>query len=271
MNKVKLAISNIAWDNADDSSIYEFLKEKHVEGLEIAPTRIFKENPYEQLSKAKEYADMLKGQYNLKIVSMQSIWFGKLNNIFESEENAQELIQYTKKAIDFANAVGCKNLVFGCPKNRNINDYNNDYPKAIEFFKSIGKYALDKKVTIAVEPNPVIYNTNFLNYTEEAINFVKEVDLESIKVNYDLGTVIYNEEDLKILKENIKYINHIHISEPNLELVKKRQIHKELVSILKDVNYEGYVSIEMKKSDNIENVKEAINYVSEVIGGSYGI
>lgn len=189
----------------------------------------------------------------------------KHGNIFENEKDAEELIRYTMEAIDFAKEIGCRNLVFGCPKNRNINNYNKDYPKAIQFFKNIGKYALEKDVVVAIEPNPVIYNTNFLNYTKEAIDFTKEINMDSIKVNYDLGTVIYNKEDINILKGNIEYINHIHISEPNLELIKNKPIHKELIEILKEINYNNYVSIEMKKSDNIANVKGVIEYIDSIL------
>lgn len=263
---MKLAISNIAWSESDDEVVYNFLKENDITGLEIAPTRIFKENPYEQLQNAEKYSNMLKDKYNLNIASMQSIWFGKSENIFQSESNANELIKYTKKSIDFATTIGCNNLVFGCPKNRNINNYEKDYPKAINFFRSIGEYALNKNVVIAVEPNPVIYNTNFLNTTRQAIDFVKEVNLDSIKVNYDLGTVIYNNESIEIIKENIKYINHIHISEPNLKTIEKREIHKKLIKLLNSLNYKRYVSIEMKNNENIDDVKEAIIYVKNLVG-----
>ncbi len=263
---MRLAISNIAWSEEDDEIIYNFLKEHNVTGLEIAPTRIFKENPYEQLENAKKYSNMLKEKYNLNIASMQSIWFGKSENIFQSKSNAEELIKYTKKSIDFANAIGCGNLVFGCPKNRNINNYEEDYPKAINFFRSIGEYALNKNIVIAVEPNPVIYNTNFLNTTKEALNFVKEINLDSIKVNYDLGTVIYNEENIEIIKDNIKYINHIHISEPNLKIIEKRELHTKLIKLLNSLNYQRYVSIEMKNNENIDDVKKSIIYVKNLIG-----
>lgn len=263
---MKLAISDIAWSEADDEVMYNFLKENDVTGLEIAPTRIFKENPYEQLEEAKKYSNMLMDKYNLNIASMQSIWFGKSENIFQSESNAEELIKYTKKAIDFATAIGCSNLVFGCPKNRNINNYEEDYPKAVNFFKIIGEYALNKNVVIAVEPNPVIYNTNFLNTTEQALEFVKEINLDSIKVNYDLGTVIYNNENIEILRDNIKYINHIHISEPNLKIIEKRELHKELVKLLNYLNYQRYVSIEMKNNENIDDVKKSIIYVKNLVG-----
>ncbi len=264
MNKKKLAISNIAWDKSNDEKIYKYLKDKGITGLEIAPTRIFEQNPYEQLEQAKEYSKWLKDNYNLDIVSMQSIWFGKTQNIFESEEASKELIDYTKKAVDFANKIGCTNLVFGCPKNRNMKDYNTDYEKAIRFFKEIGEYANTKGIVIAVEPNPTIYNTNFLNYTEQAIEFVKEIDIDSVKVNYDLGTVIYNNESLETLKNNINYINHIHISEPNLEVIKDSNIHKELAQIVKETNYSKYISIEMKKNEEVKNIEDVINYVDNI-------
>ena len=262
---MKLAISNIAWSNDNDENMYNFLNENKVTGLEIAPTRIFNTKPYEQNEKAKEYSKSLENQYNLNIISMQSIWFGRNENIFHSEEERTQLVNYTKQTIDFASAIGCNNIVFGCPRNRNVNNYEDDYPKAIKFFKSIGEYALDKKVTISIEPNPVIYNTNFLNTTEQAIDFVKEISLDSIKVNYDLG-VIYNNEKLSILKDNIKYINHIHLSEPNLKVIQKREMHIELINLLKACNYKRYISIEMKNNENIEEVKKAVLYAKELIG-----
>ena len=106
MSNIKLAISNIAWDKADDENTYKFLQDSGIMGLEIAPTRIFEQNPYEQLSSAKEYSNMLREQYNLNIISMQSIWFGKNGNIFESEKNIEQLATYTMKAIDFAYKIG---------------------------------------------------------------------------------------------------------------------------------------------------------------------
>lgn len=258
---IKLAISNIAWNKNMDTEIYDFLKQNSIDGLEIAPTRIVEINPYDNLDDAIEKVKTIKNEFNLNIVSMQSIWFGKTEKIFESEESFNELLAYTYKAIDFASAIGCPNLVFGSPKNRNMFDYNEDYPKAIDFFTKIGLYAKEKGVVIAIEPNPTIYNTNFLNYTNEALEFVRKINLESIKINYDLGTVIENQEDLDIIKNNLAFINHIHISEPNLELVVPRELHKKLFSILREQNYDKYVSIEMKTRENTEEIKDVISSV----------
>lgn len=264
----RLCISNIAWDPSDNEEIYQFLKAKNIKHLEIAPTKLVGENPYDKINEAKEITTKLKNNYNISIDSIQSMWYGKKENIFESIHNRNELIAYTKKAIDFASAINCRNIVFGNPKNRNMEDYQKNYPEAIKFFQEIGKYAQEKNVIIAIEPNPTIYNTNFLNTTEEAIDFVQKLNCSHIKINCDLGTIIANNEDLKIIEDNITYINHLHISEPNLEIIKKRDLHKELFHILKKQNYGNLVSIEMKQC-SVEEIKDTINYIANVYRSVY--
>ena len=265
----KLCISNIAWDTKDTQEIYQFLKSKNIKHLEIAPTKLVGENPYDKIEEAVKISKDLKKDYNIKIDSIQSMWYGKTENIFTSKENQKLLISYTKKAIDFASAINCRNIVFGNPKNRNMTDYDKNYPIAVDFFKEIGDYAKEKDVIIAIEPNPIIYSTNFLNTTEEAVNFVKELNCSHLKVNCDLGTIIENKEELTIVADNIKYINHIHISEPNLAIIENRDLHKELFELLQKCNYTNLVSIEMKQCD-IKDIKKTIEYVENVYWSVYG-
>ena len=49
---MKLSISNIGWTVEQDSQVYELMKKYGFTGLEIAPTRIFPEAPYEKLNEA---------------------------------------------------------------------------------------------------------------------------------------------------------------------------------------------------------------------------
>ena len=78
--------------------------------MEIAPTRIFPEDPYENLSKVSDWYEGMRDRF--VIPSMQSIWFGRSEKIFGTEEEREILLNYTKKAIDFAERIECKNLVF---------------------------------------------------------------------------------------------------------------------------------------------------------------
>lgn len=262
---MKLSISNIGWTSENDEYMYNYLKKVGFEGIEIAPTRIFKINPYNKIREAREYSKEIKKKYSLDISSMQSIWFGRNEGIFNSKEEREILLDYTKKAIDFASEIKCNNIVFGCPKNRKINKENKDHTKiSREFFEELGSYAEEKNTVIAIEPNPVIYDTNFINTTEEAFEFVRSLNNTGVKVNVDLGTIINNNEQLSILAENIDLINHVHISEPYLEEIEKRDIHFNLARILKENNYQKYISIEMKNLNSLDTVTECVEYIREV-------
>lgn len=260
---MKLSISNIAWENNDDEKVYGMMEKYGFLGLEIAPTKVFGDRPYENCDKVAHWGNELKRRYGLSISSMQSIWYGMNERIFGSFEERRVLIEYTKKAIDFAKVLNCNNLVLGCPKNRNIPE-NGDSEIAIEFFREIGEYAFLKGTTIAMEPNPIIYGTNYINRTDEAIELIKKVSSRGFRLNLDLGTVIYNEEDLETIKKNFELINHVHISEPWLGSIKKRELHNDVFGFLKNKGYDKYLSIEMKKVENTETLREYFEYINEV-------
>ena len=73
---MKLSISNIAWAEEHDAEMYQYMNDAGFNGLEIAPTRIYPEAPYDKLSEAKDWAEELKEKYGLVVPSMQSIWYG---------------------------------------------------------------------------------------------------------------------------------------------------------------------------------------------------
>ena len=260
---MKLSISNISWPVEQDEIVYTLMQECGLVGLEIAPTRIFSITPYNHLTKASKWAEDIKEKYGFEISSMQSIWYGKKENIFGSENERSELITYTKKAIDFAKAIGCGNLVFGCPRNRNI--LEGATPEdAVPFFREIANYAAEKGTVIGMEANPPIYNTNFINDTSAALQLVKKVNSPGFKLNLDVGTMIYYQENADILRGNVQLINHVHISEPELKPILARGFHNELYRLLKEENYNNFVSIEMGRNESIDELKRIICYVKGI-------
>lgn len=257
---MKLSISNIGWNAERDSQVYELMRKYGFIGLEIAPTRIFPENPYNKLEEARKWAIRLNQGYGFCVPSMQSIWFGRQEKLFGTEKERRVLIDYTEKAIDFAVAIGCKNLVFGCPRNRAIPD-ETDTRIAIDFFKIIGDYAASRGTVIGMEANPPIYNTNYINDTKAARNLIEEVDSEGFRLNLDVGTMIENNESADELKGYVNLINHVHISEPGLKPIQERKLHKDLMQLLSDEEYQGFVSIEMGKDEDATIIEKAMSYV----------
>lgn len=263
---MKLAISNLAWPAEQEKTILALMKQYGYTGLEIAPGKVIPVDPYGNINEAKKWANMMGRDRQLSIISLQSIWYGRQEMLFGDLAERNFLLKYTMKAIDFANAVGAKNLVFGCPKNRNIPknaDLNNAHSLAVDFFRQLGNYALDREVVIGMEANPAIYGTNFLNTTQDALKFIKQVDSEGVKLNFDVGTLLANNEGLDVLADNIEMISHVHISEPGLKMIEKRKLHNELAEILEKNGYNKYVSIEMVNISNAE-LKQCMEYVRSV-------
>ncbi len=257
---MKLSISNIGWAEENDTTVYDLMKKYGFQGLEIAPTRIFSARPYDMNSEAEAWSKQLKSEYGFCVPSMQSIWYGKQEKIFGTNEERKTLLDYTKKAIDFAATVGCKNLVYGCPRNRNLPD-GADESVAVTFFKELGDYACSKGTVIGMEANPPIYNTNFINDTESALNLIGKVGSKGFLLNLDLGTMIQNDEDASELIGKVGLINHVHISEPGLKPIEERSIHKEIQALLEKEGYDRFISIEMGKVDDLAILEEKMNYV----------
>lgn len=268
---MKLAISNIAWDSKDNEKVYTLMEEYGFTGLEIAPTKFFPQNPYDHLDMLKNLKEYFLNK-NIQLVSMQSILFGKGElTLFESLEKREELKEYLGKAIVFANRLGIKNIVFGNPKNR-ISYSSEDFQIGVEFFKELGEFAFQNSVNIGIEANPEIYGGNFLTTTEEAIQFIREIDSKGVGLNFDLGTIIEKRESLDILYSIKDKITHVHISEPYLETISEKNVsyHKELISILREIDYQNFISIEMKSEDgeqNIQRVEKCLKYLSELMKG----
>ncbi len=256
----KLSISNIGWTEKDDASVYGLMKKHEFQGLEIAPTRIFPEQPYDKKSNAAAWSRQLKNEYGFCVSSMQSIWYGRQENIFGTDEERSGLVDYTKKAIDFAATIGCKNLVFGCPRNRYFPD-GADESIAVAFFKELGDYAYSKGTVIGMEANPPIYNTNFINDTESALDLIEKVGSRGFLLNLDLGTMIQNEEDVRELIGKVNLINHVHISEPGLKPIEERLIHEEIKTLLEKEGFDKFVSIEMGKVDDLAVLEAKMKYV----------
>ena len=262
---MKLSASNIGWKKEEDERILRYMSDLGFNGLEIAPTRIFPERPYDNIAEISEYAKSLSTEYGIQICSMQSIWYGQGGMIFGSEEERNALILYTKKAIDFAEAAGCGNLVFGCPKNRVLPE-GGDIETAVVFFRELGEYAAEHHTVLSMEANPPIYNTNFINTTSEAVIFAGKVASSGFKINLDVGTMLENGEDTAVIRDKISLVNHVHISEPFLKPVCEHSLHRDLADLLKMNAYKGFVSIEAGAQDNTDSLLRSMEYVKEIFG-----
>jgi sugar phosphate isomerase/epimerase len=267
---MKLSISNIAWEPNEDKDAFELIKKYGFEGIELAPPKLFKDLSNVSDSEINDYLEYMK-PYNFKFPAMQSLLFGKPElKIFDGSRN--DTLEYLKKIIDLAQKLDVKVLVFGSPKNRFIGDMPKDeaYKVAIDFFKELGEYAYSKERYFCIEPNAKEYGCDFITNTDEAIELVKDVNSKGFRLHIDSAVMVMNSENVKeSLEKALPYTEHFHISEPFLELITENKTnHKEFVKILKTLNYDKWVSVEMKNGvmdSNVEAVKNSLKFVKELV------
>jgi len=253
---MKISISNIAWKKQETNKALKILKQKGITNIDVAPTLLF--DSIDNLT--KEEIKKVKEKYQREgftMVAMQSLLYGlQPCSIFGGEEERDEIIFYLKKVFFIAQELGIKNLVFGSPKNRHIEEESEDNERvAIDFFRKLSEIAYTFGINICLEANPKEYDCNFITNTFEAVDFIKKVDRMNFKLNLDISTIILNNSNLKdVIQYAKEYIEHVHISFPYLKGISEIN-HKLISKLLKEINYNGYVSLEMKPNPTKNNLK----------------
>ena len=260
---MKLSVSNIAWDESQDNCVYRLMLKYGFSAVEIAPTRWFPEAPYSHLKEASEISMRLRTAYGLSISSLQSIWYGRQEKLFGSCEERRILFRHTYGAIEFAQAVGAGNLVFGCPRNR-VRPDGADESDVLDFFAACGDEAVKKGIFFSLEANPPIYNTNYINTTQEAFLTARKVNSPGCKVNVDIGAMIYYNEPISLVENNLSFVSHVHVSEVGLVAPCHVKFLNEIIRMLQANGYTRYISIEMGKACGIQALDRTMGMLAEL-------
>ncbi|MCD6238972.1 MAG: sugar phosphate isomerase/epimerase, partial [Thermotogae bacterium] len=116
---------------------------------------------------------------------------------------------------------------------------------SLDSLVQIAEYAKTKGITICVEPTSA--DSNVVETADDALIMMEESGLPNVSVMFDTFHVLYRNEDptdyVYTMKENLK---HIHISDYNrLPPGKGGMDFLPLMQALKDVGYNGYITMEV--------------------------
>ena len=241
---MKLSVSNIAWKSSDQNRAMQLLKENGIKYVDVAPTLLSDSIKELDVDAVLNYHKT----FDIKIAAMQSLLFPFPNvSLFDNETSKTMLMSYLRTIFALAQKLKVKNLVFGYPKNRYVNDIEAfSVERAIDIFREIADLAKQHDCVICFEANPKEYGCNFIISTEEAIEFVRLVDHDGLKLNLDISTVVLNDESLElILQDNIDIIQHIHLSSPFIKDILSMD-NDRICGLLKKYKYDGYLTMECK-------------------------
>lgn len=268
---MKLSVSNIAWDTKEEHDVFELLLTNGVSGIEMAPTKIW---PAWQ-GAIPDKATQIRQEYQsigFKIPALQAILFDKPDlQVFGSAGSQEGMLNHLDKVASLAKAFGAKILVFGSPKNRDLGSLSSEqaFLQGIDFFRRAGDVCAKWSVKLCLEPNPSIYNCNFMTHWYEVLEMVNKVSHPSVCVHLDTACIALEGDDvIEAIHQCADKITHFHVTEPNLgDFSAPTLEHATFGQALKDVAYNGWLSIEMRRSDKpTKSVKDAVQQVLEWYG-----
>ena len=269
---MKLAISNIAWTNEEEPAVAEFLQSVGVKYIELAPTKRWGEPVQASQSEIEQYKQWW-AKYEIDVVAFQSMLFAHPDYmLFKSEANRNITKKYLKDFIVLAGKMGAERMVFGSPKNRQKGDMSIEVAReiAIQLFSELSEVAIQNNTILCIEPNAPQYNCDFITTAKEGLDLVKKVGSQGFGLHLDLACMTLAGDDIgKSIRDAGDDLKHFHISSPMLAQVEDRSdvAHRDAAQLLSDINYSGFVSIEMRPGDqgtNVERVMEAITFAQSV-------
>ena len=246
---MRLAISNIAWDIAEDEAVAALLQRYEVDAIDIAPGKYF---PQPAKATASEMDDVKNrwARRGIEITGMQALLFGTTGfNVFGPPASQHAMLQHLDAVCRIGAGLGAPRVVFGSPKNRDRSGLSDAETMltALSFFRRLGDIAASQGVTICLEPNPTCYGANFLTTSAETAQLVAQIAHPAIRMQFDTGALTINGEDpATVLQASAGLIGHIHASEPNLvPLGEGGTDHASMFKALLQCLPEHLVSIEM--------------------------
>jgi len=269
---MKLAISNIGWTNEEEPAVAKYLQSAGVKYVEIAPTKRWAEPTVASDAEIIEYKDWW-AKYDIVIVAFQSILFAHPGyTLFGKDEDRAKAEKYLADFITLAGKMGAERLVFGSPKNRQRGEMNveNAHTIAGEFFGRLGNIALDNNTVLCLEPNAPQYSCDYITTAAEGLSLVQRVDSKGFELHLDIACMTLAGDNVtQSIKDAGEHLKHFHISSPMLEQVEDRTdiAHREAAQALRDTQYDGFVSIEMRPGDtgtNVDRVKKAITFAQDI-------
>jgi sugar phosphate isomerase/epimerase len=250
---MRIAVSNIAWDPAEDGPVAALLRRYDVDAVDLAPGKYF---PQPAAATDAEIAAVRRrwADEGIGITGMQALLFGTSGlNLFGAPAVQQAMLEHLQAVCRIAAGLGeagqVPRLTFGSPKNRDRSGLDDAAAEAaaVSFFRRLGDIAQAAGVTVCLEPNPERYGANFMLTHAEAAQVVAAVAHPAVRLQLDTGALtIQDEPAAAVLERHAALVGHVHLSEPDLvPLGDGGTDHAAAAAALRQVLPQAVVSIEM--------------------------
>ena len=217
--------------------------------------------------------------YNMQISNLNAFTLYAIKDVYHpswienSEKSRESRIQHTINCLHLANKMGAKNISTE-PGGPLLDLDRGKIPQLEKLFIDgilrASKIAEKEDVKILVEPEPSL----LLENSKQFRNFMKKINSEYVRLNFDIGHFFCVREDpAQLVYELSDYTEHFHLAD-----IAHSRVHEHLIpgqgaidfaavfSAMNEIGYDGFVTVELYpyQSNPVEAAQKAFDYLRDI-------
>jgi sugar phosphate isomerase/epimerase len=245
----EFAVSNIALSAYDHEEELLRLPELGLQGLEVAPSRVWRDTWQGLTPREVETYRQTVERAGLKIVGLHSLFFDHPElGLFKDPETRVRTLDYLVHLSGLCRDLGGRTMIYGGGRHRGEVAIDKANTETIDFCHQLCSRIEDHGTCLCFEPlGP--NDSDFINSAYDALEIVDIVNHPSLRSQLDAKALVENDEvTIDLFRAAKSTITHFHANEPGLNVLGQTgQIdHAFFGASLRDIGYNGYVSIEQR-------------------------
>jgi sugar phosphate isomerase/epimerase len=243
------------------------LGEMGIDGIEIAPTKIWEDLEQLKGCEKKEFLKLLDDN-GLRVSGIQSLSFGHPEFQIFDLSTWPKFMAHLRNIITLGGELEVDFAVFGSPKNRLRGRIGKAeaHTIATDFFSQLIPHLKACDVKLTLEPNAVEYGADYLTSYRDVVFLSQAIDSPWIVPQIDTGCMWMSGENIED-SFNFFHPAHVHLSTPNLEQPPGHRDFLPFLELMKLTNYEGWVVVEMllKSGNEIEDIRTTAKWLLKTL------
>jgi sugar phosphate isomerase/epimerase len=261
---VKLAVSNIALTAFDHAKELARLPALGIEAVEVAPSRAWRDT-WKGLSGADvaRYRKTIE-QAGLAVVGLHSLFFDQPRlGLFKAPMERAESLDFLEHLSRVCRDLGGSTLIWGGGRKRDRVSEAAARVETITFMEELLPRVEHHGTCFCFEPlGP--NDSDFINSALDSLAIVKTVASPGLKVQLDAKALVENEEaTIETFRAVARELVHFHANQPGLDpLALGGPVdHAGLGAMLRDIGYDGFVSIEQRMLNALTPIDDIVDSV----------
>ena len=179
-----------------------------------------------------------------------------------NRNDTDKILDNLKYMIDLAHKIDCKKFISGSGNKISSQSNKDSINAMVDSLGLFGEACKAEEMEIILEPfnSRVDHPQYFLDNPETAVAVIKEVDLENVKILFDIYhmQIMYG-NILNFIKTNLQYIGHFHIAgvPGRHEPIENELNYPFIIKSIEDMGYTGIFGLEywptMESNKSLEN------------------